>query len=71
MLDLEVAEAKVEEFENPSDILKIIPNFNVKSKEKLGFYFDLLLKGSPQLKFSINDKKGNEIYANLLSVEMQ
>ncbi|MHA2390726.1 MAG: hypothetical protein ACXAEX_02055 [Promethearchaeota archaeon] len=48
-----------------------IPNLKVEGKENVDQYFKLLLAGTPHLKFSIIDKRGKELYSNLLNVEMR
>ena len=48
-----------------------LPHIEVSGKENTDLYFKLLLAGTPHLKFSITDKKGNERYSNLLNVEMR
>ncbi|MFX1379788.1 MAG: hypothetical protein ACFFA4_11930 [Promethearchaeota archaeon] len=48
-----------------------LPEFEIEGKENIDQYFKLLLAGTPRLRFSIVDKKGNEIYSNLLNVEMR
>ncbi|MFW9864812.1 MAG: hypothetical protein ACFFEN_01815 [Candidatus Thorarchaeota archaeon] len=48
-----------------------IPNFEVEGKENLYHYLELLLDDTPHLKLSITDKKGKELYSNLLHVEMR
>jgi hypothetical protein len=48
-----------------------LPIIEVPGKENVDLYFKLLLAGTPHLKFSITDKKGNERYSNLLNVEMR
>jgi hypothetical protein len=46
-----------------------IPEFDVKHKENLGLFFDMVVRGSPQLRFSIANHNGKELYASSLSVE--
>ncbi|KKM84883.1 hypothetical protein LCGC14_1294690 [marine sediment metagenome] len=61
-----------EELEVPVKEKKIsLPKINIEHKENVGQYFGLLLTGTPHLRFSITDKKGKEIYSNLLNVEMR
>ena len=48
-----------------------IPILDVDGKENIYQYFNLMLAGTPHLKFSITDKKGKELYSNLLNVEMR
>ncbi|MFX0021477.1 MAG: hypothetical protein ACFE9S_04075 [Candidatus Hermodarchaeota archaeon] len=47
-----------------------VPEFDIEGKENIDQYFKLLLAGTPKLRFSI-EKKGKELYSNLLNVEMR
>jgi len=62
---VQVLEQKI----NEEDVL--IPKIDIEYKENISQYFKLLLAGTPRLKFSITDKRGKEIYSNLLNVEMR
>ena len=48
-----------------------IPKLEVEGKEHIDQYFRLMLAGTPRLKFSIENKKGKELYSNFLNVEMR
>lgn len=48
-----------------------LPEFEVEGKKNIDQYFKLLLAETPRLKFSITDKKGKDLYSNLMNVEMR
>ncbi|MFW9772052.1 MAG: hypothetical protein ACFFBY_10695 [Promethearchaeota archaeon] len=48
-----------------------IPIIEIDGKENTDKYFELLLAGTPHLKFSIANKEGKELYSNLMNVEMR
>jgi hypothetical protein len=65
---VEVAELRVKE---EADLQKElgIPEFDIENKNLLGLFYDMVVRGSPQLRFSIIDHKGKEKYASSISVE--
>ena len=63
-----MVEALVLEPKHKEDVT--IPNIKVENKESISEYFELLVSGTPLLRFSIADEKGKEYYSNQLKVEL-
>ncbi|MFX1572589.1 MAG: hypothetical protein ACFFB0_07565 [Promethearchaeota archaeon] len=48
-----------------------VPEFDIEGKQNIDLYFRLMLAGTPHLKLSVTDKKGKELSARMLNVEMR